>query len=166
MNELHFQLIFLLTFALSLTASIFKNSLLLFFGLLTIIASIFMKKRVYTIISIFLVLLSAFIYYITSFNSYELLLFFMPIFVIFLIVCLLFLVIYRYIFPLHVYGEVIATDSKNKYCIVDLAFDFVSGIKPGKYAVKTEKNLKIKEKVKLKIKQRLFALPDLVLVDE
>ena len=166
MNELHFQLFLLLAFIFSLSSSIFKNPLMLIFGFVAVFAAFLFKQNIYLIISIFMFVFAAFIYQITSFNSYELLIFYFPFIFLFLIFCLLLITFYRFLFPIFIYGRIIAQDAANGYLVTEVNFDFVSGVKPGKYAVKSKKRYKIGDIIKLKLKSRFLSSPELIILDE
>ena len=161
MNELTFQIMFLAVFLISLASSVLKNPFLFLFSIILMIFISYRKKQ-YLLISGFLIVFSSLIYYLSSLQSYELFLFFMPILLVFFAILLALFFLFRIFFPTVVQGEVLSYDSKTGYAVIELPFDFFSGIQAGEYALKSKKKLVKGEKIKVKIRFRLFQPPKMV----
>lgn len=166
MKELHFQITLLLFFLVSLVSSVTKNIVLLLFSSLSIAFLAFnYKRKSYLIFSAFLILFSILIFYVSSFSSYELFIYFTPLILLSFILLFIFFILYRFLIPPSPEGTVLSYDSKTSYAVVSLPFDFFSGIQAGEYPIKSTKKLKIGGKVKIKVKFRLFSIPKMVLAE-
>jgi len=161
MKELHFQIIllFLITFVLisiSFGSFAFFSSLILLF-----LFTFAYGKKEYKIFVLLFAFFSLIVFYISTTRSFTAFITFTPVILVSFIIVLIIYIIYRF-HSTYVYGTVITYDEKTGYGVVNVHFDFVSGVKPGIYAVKSKKRLKKGQKVKIKVKFKLFSLPEMI----
>lgn len=163
MKELYFQITMLSIFVVSLLSSFFKNELLFLASLAALVSfAFYYKRKAYIIFSLFLVLFSALIFYVSTLQSYETFLFFTPLLLFSFILLFILIIIYRFLFPQSIEGKVLSYDPKTSYAIVEMPFDFFLGIQPGEYIVRSKKKLKVGDKLKVKLKASLFSPPKMV----